>query len=374
MEMRPDSWDMATLERLRGRLAELKVHYFLESRDAEDNRLKEYKAAVILQSAFRGWRVRAYLRYLHRMMTVIQKWWRGYLARKYFRSKVKTAHFIMKMNFYNEMAVRIQKRWRGYYVRKYVHNYYALKKYLQAVSIKGSIVRKELGEYAEMMANEKMKKELELEERRKNYLARKTHYLLSTEQVAGIYNSPFKQCPDEMEFRLQRARPLSHKDRPPKKGYNYGISDCSDWLDCRLRFAFPTLKPLPPIGKKKVQGPFRDTAEVLQQRYKPLEATLRVATSISSVEEARKELQSKEWSKVIHNDMFAPFSSYHTNEPYKPMIHTSTDYNGASYGMQQFRDEQEEQWVSNKDFKTVFTPIPVFDKFGQTYSKAGNIV
>uniref|UniRef100_A0A8C5M6L0 Spermatosis associated 17 n=1 Tax=Leptobrachium leishanense TaxID=445787 RepID=A0A8C5M6L0_9ANUR len=299
MEMRPARWDMATLERLRGRLAELKVQYFLESRIAEDNRFKEYQAAVVIQSAFRGCRVRAYMRYLNSMMTVIQKWWRGYLARKYFRDQVKTAHFIMKMNFYNEMAVRIQKRWRGYYGRKYVHNYYAWKKYLEAVAIKGHIVRKELDEYADMLAKEKVKKELELAEERKNYRARKMHYLLSTEQVAGIYNSPYRQYPDEMEFRLQRAQPLSHKERTSKKDDG---GDTSDWSDCRIRFTFPTMQPLPPIGKKKVQGPFRDTAEVLQQRYKPLDATLRMATSISTVEEARGELKRQEWSKVIHDD------------------------------------------------------------------------
>ncbi|KAM8947734.1 spermatogenesis-associated protein 17 [Pelodytes ibericus] len=371
METRPDSWDMATVEKLRSSQASLIEEYFLESRIAEDNRLKEYQAAVVIQSHFRGCQVRAYLRYLHGMMTVIQKWWRGYLARKDFRAKVKAAYFITKMNFYNEMAVRIQKRWRGYYTRKYVHNYYALKKYLDALALKNNIVRKELDEYAEINAREKMRKDLEMEERKKDSQARKMHYLLSTEQVAGIFNSPYRQYPDEMEFRLQRARPLSHKDRPKKKS---GGESIADWSDSRLRLSFSTTQPLPPIGKKKPQGPFRDTAEVLQQRYKPLEPTLRVATSINSVEESREEHKRQEWCNGIHDNMFAPFASFHKNEASEPLIHTLTDYKSIPYGTQHFRDEHPEQWVSNKDFRTIFTSIPIFDQFGHTYSKAGSAV
>ncbi|KAK4823896.1 hypothetical protein QYF61_007961, partial [Mycteria americana] len=79
-------------------------------------------------------------------------------------------------------GVKIQKRWRGYYVRKYIHNYYALKKYLEAISVNNEIVRNELQEYAEMKENEEKRKDLEKKEKEKKYQARKMHYLLSTEQ------------------------------------------------------------------------------------------------------------------------------------------------------------------------------------------------
>ncbi|KAM4772366.1 spermatogenesis-associated protein 17 [Rhinophrynus dorsalis] len=368
METRPDSRDMAALRRLRSRLTELSLEFNSRNRAAEDNRLKEYNAAVTIQSWFRGCKVRAYLRYLNKMMTVIQKWWRGYLARKYYRNKVKTAYFIMKMNFYNEMAVRIQRRWRGFYVRKYVHNYYALKKYLDGVAIKNNIVRKELEEYAEMKAKEKMKKDMETEERKKEFQARKMHHLLSTEQIPGVFNSPYRQYPDEMEFRLQRARPLSHKDLLKRKD---DTADNVCWSDCRFPFSFPITQPLPPIANKKPQGPFRDTAEVLHQRYKPLEPTLRVETSINSVEEAREELKRQEWRKGIQEKVFAPFSSFHKHKRYDPMIHTSTDYKQISFVT---RNEQPEKWVAKKDFQTIFTSIHLFDKFGRMYSKAGEIV
>ncbi|KAM4693916.1 spermatogenesis-associated protein 17 isoform 2-T2 [Discoglossus pictus] len=353
------------------RLAELTLRCYTERRNAEENRIKEYNAAVKIQSWFRGCRVRAYLRYLNKMMIVIQKWWRGYLARRFYRSQVKTAYFIMKMNFYNEMAVRIQKRWRGYYVRKYKHNYYALKKYLEGVSITNDIVRKELVEFAEMKVDENVKKELETEEKRKDYQARKMHYLVSTKQVPGVFNSPYRQYPDDMELRLERSKPLSHKDRTKKKDKNVGVDD---WADCRQSFSFPTTPPLPPIGKTKPQGPFRDIAEVLQQRYKPLEPTLRVATSINSVEEAREKLKREEWTKIIQDKQFSPFSSLHKKETYEPLIHTSTDYKMIPYGTVTFRDEEQVKRITNKDFQTVFTQIPLFDKYGRTYSKAGEAV
>ena len=51
---------------------------------------------------------------------------------------------------------------------------------------------------------------------------------------------------------------------------------------------------LPPL-RKKVQGPFRAPEEVLRQRYKPLQPSLRVMTAYDSVETARQELRQEEW-------------------------------------------------------------------------------
>ncbi|KAG8443763.1 hypothetical protein GDO86_009082 [Hymenochirus boettgeri] len=246
-----------------------------------------------------------------------------------------------------------------------MHNYYALKKYLEGVAIKNVIVRKELEKYTEIKSREKSKQDIENEERDKEFQARKTHYLLSTKQIPGIYNSPYKPFPHEMEIRLQNARPLSHKDRPKTKD----SSNNQLWTDCRA--AFPVMQPLPPIGKKKPQGPFRDTMEVLQQRYKPLEPTLRVATSINSVEEAREELKRQEWIKRMHEKAFAPFSSFRKNKLYEPLIHTTSNYKQISFVS---REEEPEKWIAKQDFQTVFTPVPLFDKFGRMYSKAGGIV
>ncbi|KGL77951.1 Spermatogenesis-associated protein 17, partial [Tinamus guttatus] len=337
----------------------------------DEKRKKEYKAAVKIQSWFRGCRVRAYIRYLNKVIVVIQKWWRGYQGRRYFRKMVETAYFIMKMNFYNEMAVRIQKRWRGYYARKYTHNYYALKKYLEAVSVNNEIVRKELNEYAEMREKEKKRKELEKKEKEKDHQARKMHYLLSTEQIAGVYNSPFRTSPDPMELLLRKSKPLSHRKQPAKSPLPGALCDLSHSAGS---LTFPAAEPLPPIGTQKPQGPFRDPAEVLRQRYKPLEPTLRVATSINSLEKAREEIKREEWRNRIHDNEFLPFSSYHKNEKYDPSILRSDNYGEETYGIKHFREVQPKKWITDKDFQTVLPSIVLFEKFGKTYSRAGQIV
>uniref|UniRef100_A0A663FB37 Spermatosis associated 17 n=1 Tax=Aquila chrysaetos chrysaetos TaxID=223781 RepID=A0A663FB37_AQUCH len=281
----------------------------------DEDRKIEYKAAVKIQSWFRGCRVRAYLRYLNKMVIFIQKWWRGYRSRRYFR----------KM---------IQKRWRGYYVRKYIHNYYALKKYLEAISVNNEIVRNELQEYTEMKENEEKRKDLEKKEKEKKYQARKMHYLLSTEQIAGIYNSPFRKSPDPMELLLRKSKPLSHRQQQMKSPFAYELYD---WPTCKRPPTFSTAQPLPPIGRQKPQGPFRDTAEVLRQRYKPLEPTLRVAASINSPLE-----------KNVFFIPFLPFSSYHKNEKYDPSIHRSGKYGQETYGVKHFREVQPKKWVADK--------------------------
>lgn len=51
------------------------------------------------------------------------------------------------------------------------------------------------------------------------------------------------------------------------------------------------------------QGPFRNINEVLEQRYKPLEPTLRVAEPIDQLRLAREELRRKEWLRNVNDKM-----------------------------------------------------------------------
>nr|XP_003216032.2 PREDICTED: spermatogenesis-associated protein 17 [Anolis carolinensis] len=357
---------MVTLARLQERLPGLKEDYFHRNRYVDQYRKSEYNAAVKIQSWLRGCKVRAYIRYLNKMMVFIQKWWRGYQARKIFRKMAETAYFIMKMNFYNEMAVRIQKRWRGYYVRKYIHNYYALKRYLEAIALNNEMIRKELEEFAEMKEKEEAKKALEREERKKDYLARKMHYLLSTEQIAGIYNSPYRKSPDPMELQLRKVKPLKEKKKQiPKELHWQACIDDS--------FGFQRVPALPPIQRQKPQGPFRDPAEVQQQRYKPFEEFLKVAASEASLKLAREKLKQEEWRNRVHDNVFLPFSG-HEPDTYVPSMQRASKYGQSSYGLKHFREEHPEKWIGKKDFLTRLPSIPLFGKFGHTYSRSGQIV
>ncbi|XP_052010178.1 spermatogenesis-associated protein 17 [Xyrauchen texanus] len=349
---------MARLEKLFSHLENIKEQYFLKNRIAEENRQRENEAAVKIQRWFRGCQVRAYLRHLHKNATLIQKIWRGFTARELFRQRVKTAYFIMKMNFYNKMAVKIQQRWRGYYVRKYVHNYYARKRYLEGVARKNDLIRRDLAEFAELQKRERERIALEKEEQEKNIQAQRLHFLLSTKHCPGVFNSPFRAEPDEMELRLRRVKPQS---APKERKTPIIIPDFSNLMPNRER--------LPPIHKKP-QGPFRPALEVQQQRLRPLEPSLRVATSITALEEAREELKRQEWRTRVIDQTFHPFSNASQNKRYERLIHTSTPFEQVAYGTKHFREEHKECHQGKKPFKTVFTTCHVFDKFGRLYSNA----
>ncbi len=107
---------------------------------------------------------------------------------KNFQERVR----IKRKNFYDKQATLCQKTWRGYFSRKYIFNYYKRKAYLLAIQHKNEAVLNELKEYKDYMdrqAEEKrnIEKYQKLEEK-----AKREHYLISTKQISGVYNSPYK--------------------------------------------------------------------------------------------------------------------------------------------------------------------------------------
>uniref|UniRef100_H3CDU8 Spermatogenesis associated 17 n=2 Tax=Tetraodon nigroviridis TaxID=99883 RepID=H3CDU8_TETNG len=97
---------MAELLSLQKEIQVLKREYVHAHRQAEETRKEENDAAVVIQSWFRGCKVRSYISHLLEKAIIIQRIWRGFRARAHFRQMVKTAYFIMKMNFYEAMAVK----------------------------------------------------------------------------------------------------------------------------------------------------------------------------------------------------------------------------------------------------------------------------
>ncbi|XP_029416364.1 spermatogenesis-associated protein 17 [Nannospalax galili] len=122
------------------------------------------------------------------------------------------------------------------------------------------------------------------------------------------------------------------------------------------------------------KGPFRDIHEVLEQRYKPLEPTLRGAEPINHLQLAREALKQEDQMRNLNEKMFLPFSSYHKKKKYVPLIHSSSKYGPSSYGQKHFRSEDPRRWICGKDFQTVLPSFELFSKFGKSYSKAGQIV
>ncbi|XP_033110531.1 spermatogenesis-associated protein 17-like [Anneissia japonica] len=355
---------MAKIVHLISKTPKIMEQVFARNRKAEEERQQECAAAIKIQAWFRAVRVRAYVKFLHHCATKIQKVWRGCLGRAAFRVMIKKLMMEMQLNFYNAMAVRIQKIWRGYYTRKYIHNYYSRKKYLEGLVIKNEFVRQQLQEYSEQKAAEG---ERELQQKMKDKLeaeAQKKHYLLSTEVIPGIYNSPFQPYPDEMEYLLRGVKP-----RPPK-----GPKLKRDNRSGKIVAASPPLPlttPLPPIGQKP-QGPFRTPDEVLKQRYKPLQPTLRVATSFASVEEARDAMKMKEWVMRVNDNIFLPCTKRHRD--YDPLLHTTSAYGHLPYGTKYFRHTDKSQNITTERFHRVVSPIPVFEKLNDNYSKGTETV
>ncbi|XP_013880496.1 spermatogenesis-associated protein 17 isoform X2 [Austrofundulus limnaeus] len=165
---------------------EFKREYFYRNSEAEENREEENRAVIRIQSWFRACKVRAYLSHLHKKAVIIQKIWRGFAARARFRQMVKAAYFIMKMNFYEEMAVRIQRRWRGFFVRKYIHDFYARKKYLEGLLINNELMRRELDEIQDFQEKEREHLKMVKEQTAKIYQAHRLHHLMSTKQTDNL--------------------------------------------------------------------------------------------------------------------------------------------------------------------------------------------
>uniref|UniRef100_A0A8D2IMI2 Spermatogenesis associated 17 n=1 Tax=Varanus komodoensis TaxID=61221 RepID=A0A8D2IMI2_VARKO len=198
-----------------------------------------------------------------------------------------------------------------------------------------------------MKEKEEVKKALERKEKKKDYLARKMHYLLSTEQIAGVYNSPYRSSPDPMELQLRKVKPLRHKKK--------GIQDITNLKYQKMNNS--SIKHIP--FSCSCQGPFRNTGEVLQQRFKPLEPSLQGAASNFSLQLAREKVKQEEWRNRIHDNR-----SRRTN---KDIFRCPRQFQSQN---------QAQNWIEMNpdDFITVLPSIPLFGKFGQTYSRSGQIV
>ncbi|KAL8560403.1 hypothetical protein ACOMHN_067789 [Nucella lapillus] len=174
----------------------------------------------------------AMCRYLGRQATVMQKNWRGFLARAYFRQLVKKNVLVMTMNWYNEKATQIQKTWRGFYVRKYISNYYSRQRYLRSLQAKNEVI-------SEL-------KELE-------------------DRMRAV---PFKA------YRARRGRLTNPA-----------------WLDYN-KYLPTRLPPLPPT---QPQGPFRPGGQVQRLKCRAAQPSLRMASDYYGLQKARTVMKAQEF-------------------------------------------------------------------------------
>ncbi|XP_075906390.1 spermatogenesis-associated protein 17 [Nelusetta ayraudi] len=315
---------MAEVLKIESAFEEFKKEFVSRNREAEENRQKEHDAAILIQSWFRACKVRAYLRHLHKKAVIIQKIWRGFTARAHFRQMVKAAYFIMKMNFYEAMAVKIQQIWRGFFVRKYVHNFYTRKSYLEGIARNNEIVRMELDELEEFQKRERDYVQMMEEQSAKTYEAYRLHHLLSTKQRPGIFNSPFRPEPHEMEHVLRQVRyhapnRLATKGRSNPLGTALPATPNLPGTQGSSMVQTPQLRgycrpPLPPIAGKKKQGPFQEPREAGEQRALYSDPASQLQSPHFHQEEAKNCLRQHK-SARLHRGGLGPESLPHHLRP-----------------------------------------------------------
>ncbi|XP_041843984.1 spermatogenesis-associated protein 17 isoform X2 [Melanotaenia boesemani] len=274
---------MAELQKIKCVVEEFLKEYFLQNSQAEENRQKETQAATEIQSWFRACKVRAYLSHLHKKAVIIQKIWRGFTTRARVRQMVK-----------------IQRQWRGFFVRKYVHNFYARKSYMERLIIKNHLIRRELDEIEELQIRKRECVEMVKEQTAKISQARRLHHLLSTKQCPGVFNSPFRPAPHEMELMLRQVKyqtptRLVPRDRacllriPGSAAPSFSGTPKSPWIKSTKTCGSRPI--LPPIASKKQQGEFREPGELWEQHLRCPDLMMSLQTSYTHLEEIQRQLR-----------------------------------------------------------------------------------
>ncbi|UJR29919.1 hypothetical protein I4U23_017467 [Adineta vaga] len=324
------------------------------AKEAEIAREYEKQSAVTIQSSWRGFRVRAHLKFLHRCALIIQKWWRGYKAKQLYREELKTQVLHLRLKYYDDKAVKIQKIWRGYYTRKYILDYYSRKRYLAGLEAKNEQIRIQLMEYREYL------EQREVEQQRQGNLtkledeAKRTHYLVSTKAVPGIYNSKYLEAPKEMEIILRSTKfEIPSRSKP--------IKSTKDEEMATLTKLLPPLKPKP-------QGPFRASEDVRYQRYRSLKPSLRCETDYFATEKMREEIKLNEWADRVHDDTFR--AGLFRKKSYARTLVGEEPYEEPKKLEQlALRQANKQQWLSQQGFRSLVHGIPEFDKLETTYAE-----
>lgn len=347
---------MAKVISLMNEIPDIFEQIYENYRIADQYREIEFNAAVKIQAWYRFLRVKAYFKHINASAVTIQKAFRGFIGRKVYRGILDESVKIKRKTFYDKQATLCQKTWRGYFSRKYIFNYYKRKAYLLAIQHKNEAVLNELKEYKDYMDRQaedrrNIEKYQKLEEK-----AKREHYLISTKQISGVYNSPYKPAPAEMEY-LMRSIKLD----PSEYHDSYVKSVRANKFDL---ISLP--EGLPPLPNK-LQGPFREPIDVRKQRYRPFSPTLRCETDFESLNLARSEMKDKEWCERHHEEKFAPVDKSIYRKPYLPMMLSTSKYGHLEYGTKKFREEKKEAEFAGGRFKTLVPPIPEFHKLNRTY-------
>lgn len=117
------------------------------SQEAASKAKREYIAARLIQSIWRGFATRAYIKKLNRSAAIIQRNYRGYRDRRLYFRLLEQAVQEQTDEFYRRHVVRIQKTFRGFASRKNIFDFYRLKFWLKQIVAKGVELEEETWNY-----------------------------------------------------------------------------------------------------------------------------------------------------------------------------------------------------------------------------------
>ena len=140
--------------------------FFEKTEEAEAHREGENNASTCIQSHYRGFVVRKGIKHLKDCAIVVQKYVRAYFARKLFYHMEQEHVKSLRRAYFNQNATVIQKWFRGFLCRKYKHNFYARKAYIEHVTMKANDLVEELRGNHGRLAEEHHKLEGEAAQKR----------------------------------------------------------------------------------------------------------------------------------------------------------------------------------------------------------------
>jgi hypothetical protein len=153
-------------------------------------RALEDNAATAIQSVARMFAQRKCFLYVANCIVNIQRCFRGYRDRKKALRERIAQQRALNLAVFHHFATLIQSRFRGFILRKRHCDFYARKRYIEAVVERNETVRVESN--AIFMVQQAAKERSTQEEQRNAFVnaTKNLHHLLSTASVSGVFRPP----------------------------------------------------------------------------------------------------------------------------------------------------------------------------------------
>ncbi|KAJ3413416.1 spermatogenesis-associated protein 17 [Chytridiales sp. JEL 0842] len=180
--------------------------FFDLARSAELFRHTENSKAIQIQARWRGYKARVHLETKTKMVILIQRIFRGYLGRKYYKAEIQRRKREKELKLLNTMATRIQRAWRGHHSRQAIFNFYARQKYIKTLTTQLELTRAQLEAFEIQQRELEAKRKEEYEREKLERLAGRRHHWVGTKAVKGVMFGV-----EEGEMNVEKVKVLNRK-------------------------------------------------------------------------------------------------------------------------------------------------------------------